>query len=207
MDVIREYVVKGGVFMYPIIAFTFWAFLLILERGLFFLQTASRTTRLTKRFCDALDNGGMESARLMLSGETGAFKNVLGTALDNSGLPVAHLEKKVDAVLLKELPSLSRYLNLIATLAGLMPLLGLLGTVTGMIATFKVIALQGTGDAQAMADGISEALITTQAGLVAAVPIILFHNFLATRSTRVVAGIKAALTHLFDHLEHARRNA
>ncbi|OGJ88596.1 MAG: hypothetical protein A2268_08015 [Candidatus Raymondbacteria bacterium RifOxyA12_full_50_37] len=204
MDAVREYFIKGGIFMFPIVGFTFWALLLICERFMFFWQTASRSKRLADRFSETLATGGLEDARTFLQGETGVIKNVLSVALEGAELPLSRLEKKVDTALLKELPALTHYLNIIATLAGLMPLLGLLGTVTGMITTFKVIALQGTGDAQAMADGIAEALITTQAGLVATVPIILFHVFLSNRSASIVSVLKASLTHLFEYLEEHR---
>jgi biopolymer transport protein ExbB len=125
----------------------------------------------------------------------------LQTALDHADQVQAKIEKKVDARLLEELPQLGKYLNTAATLGALMPILGLLGTVTGMIATFKVIALQGTGDAQALADGISEALITTQSGLVAAVPIILGHNFLTNRYHKIVAVVKECVVKVLDYIE------
>jgi len=78
--------------------------------------------------------------------------------------------------------SLDRHLGLIGVLAALAPLLGLLGTVTGMIATFDIISIFGTGNARAMAGGISEALITTQTGLVVAIPGLYMSNFLNRRS-------------------------
>ncbi|MFH1760904.1 MAG: MotA/TolQ/ExbB proton channel family protein, partial [bacterium] len=149
----------------------------------------------------ALGNGGIPDAMAFIKSQKGVLKNVLQAALDNSSLPLAKIEKKLDGILLDQLPKLSRFLNLIATLGTLMPMLGLLGTVTGMIATFKVIALQGTGDAQAMADGISEALITTQAGLVAAIPIILGHTFLSNRLSRIVAVVKESTARVMDFLE------
>jgi biopolymer transport protein ExbB len=78
----------------------------------------------------------------------------------------------------------------IAILASVAPLLGLLGTVTGMITTFMVIATSGTGDAKALASGISEALITTQTGLVIAVPGLFLANFLRRRSNNLEARIQ-----------------
>jgi biopolymer transport protein ExbB len=204
MQAIQEYFLKGGVFMYPIAAFSFWAMLLILERVIFFLQVSGRTTRMHQRFLAALEGGGLEGARAFLAGQHGILKNVLSAAIERAHLPAQKINQKVDTVLLDQLPGLSRFLNLIATLGTLLPMLGLLGTVTGMIATFKVIALQGTGDAQAMADGISEALITTQAGLVAAIPIVLCHTFLSNRVSKLVAVIRASVTRLLDFLENEK---
>ena len=80
------------------------------------------------------------------------------------------LELKLDEAILREIPALERWQGLIKLLAAVAPLLGLLGTVTGMIATFQAITQYGTGDPKMMADGISQALVTTVLGLVAAIP-------------------------------------
>lgn len=92
---------------------------------------------------------------------------------------------KLDDAILKELPKLEGGLNLVKVLAATAPLLGLLGTVIGMINTFQAITLFGTGDPQIMASGISEALVTTVLGLIAAIPLLLLHAFAAGASRRV----------------------
>ncbi|MFC2954128.1 MotA/TolQ/ExbB proton channel family protein [Marinicaulis aureus] len=92
---------------------------------------------------------------------------------------------KLDDAILKEVPKLEGGLNLIKVLAAVAPLLGLLGTVIGMINTFQAITLFGTGDPQIMASGISEALVTTVLGLVAAIPLLLLHAFAAGAAKRV----------------------
>ncbi len=79
----------------------------------------------------------------------------------------------------------NKYINTILVMAAIAPLLGLLGTVAGMIKTFDVIAFFGTGNAKAMAGGISEALITTQTGLIVAVPGLILGNFLSRRAQRI----------------------
>lgn len=92
---------------------------------------------------------------------------------------------KLDDAILKEIPRLEGGLNLIKVLAAVAPLLGLLGTVIGMINTFQAITLYGTGDPQIMASGISEALVTTVLGLIAAIPLLLLHAFASGASRRV----------------------
>ena len=92
---------------------------------------------------------------------------------------------KLDDAILKEVPRLEGGLNLIKVLAAVAPLLGLLGTVIGMINTFQAITLYGTGDPQIMASGISEALVTTVLGLIAAIPLLLLHAFASGASRRV----------------------
>lgn len=81
--------------------------------------------------------------------------------------------------------AISRHVNTILVLAAIAPLLGLLGTVVGMIKTFDVISMFGTGDAKSMASGISEALITTQTGLIVAVPGLILGNFIFRRAERI----------------------
>ncbi len=118
--------------------------------------------------------------------------NPLGRVLKaykaNESVDVETLELKLDDAILKEMPALERGLSMLKVMAAVAPLLGLLGTVTGMIETFQAITLFGTGDPKLMAGGISQALITTVLGLCAAIPILLLHAVAAGRS-KVVMGI------------------
>jgi biopolymer transport protein ExbB len=96
------------------------------------------------------------------------------------------LQKHLDEAILRELPSLKRGLRMLAIFAAVAPLLGLLGTVTGMIETFQSITLFGTGDPKLMSGGISQALVTTELGLAVAIPLVLVHSLLSGRSNRVI---------------------
>lgn len=112
--------------------------------------------------------------------------NPLGRMLqiyaDNRTLDTETLELKLEEGLLKETASLDRFLWLIKVVSAVAPLLGLLGTVTGMINTFQIITLYGTGDPKMMAGGISEALVTTMLGLYAAIPLVLMHSVVSNLS-------------------------
>ena len=103
----------------------------------------------------------------------------------NTSADVETLGLKLDDAVLKELPKLEGGLNLIKVIAAIAPLMGLLGTVVGMIITFQQITLFGTGDPQIMAGGISQALVTTVLGLIAAIPLLLLHAF-ASGSAKAV---------------------
>lgn len=96
------------------------------------------------------------------------------------------LEVKMNEVIIKYLPLVEKGINTIKIFAAVGPLLGLLGTVTGMIATFQTITLFGTGDPKLMAGGISMALITTVLGLVCAIPLLLLHTFVANKSKKII---------------------
>lgn len=130
---------------------------------------------------------------------------VLGVYEKNRKVDTETLELKLDEAILKETPGLVKYVGFLKIVAVVAPLLGLLGTVTGMILTFQAITLFGAGDPKLMAGGISQALVTTMLGLWVAIPMTLLHSFVNTRSKAVIhileeqsAGIIAA------HNEKAR---
>lgn len=116
--------------------------------------------------------------------------NPLGRVLkvyeDNRGIEPEDLERKLDEVIVRESGRAERFIWIVKVVAGAAPLLGLLGTVTGMIRTFQAITLFGTGDPKLMAGGISEALVTTMLGLIVAVPTVLMYAALTNSSKRLV---------------------
>ena len=100
---------------------------------------------------------------------------------ENKHLDLETIKRRVDAVMFADLADIRKGLQVVKVLAAVAPLMGLLGTVTGMIGTFQAITLFGTGDPKLMAGGISQALITTVLGLCAAIPLLLSHSFLTSR--------------------------
>lgn len=128
-----------------------------------------------------------------------ALGRILKVYQENKNADASNLELKLDEAILRELPSIESGINVIKIFAAIAPLLGLLGTVLGMIATFQTITLFGTGDPRMMAGSISMALVTTAQGIIAALPLILTHSIVASRSKSIVhildeqtAGIIAA---------------
>ena len=111
---------------------------------------------------------------------------VLKVAEDNKGMDGESLELKLEEAVLKERPAIESGLNLLKIISMVAPLLGLLGTVTGMIITFQAITIFGAGDPKAMAGGISGALVTTVLGLVVAIPTVLMHTLVNGRAKRVL---------------------
>ena len=111
---------------------------------------------------------------------------VLQVAADNPGLDPESLELKLHEAVLKERPEIESGLNLLKVISMVAPLMGLLGTVTGMIITFQMITLFGAGDPKAMAGGISQALITTVLGLVVAIPTVLMHTLVNGKAQRIL---------------------
>lgn len=128
--------------------------------------------------------------RNQMKNDTPSDNNPLGRILqvyhENRNVDVETLELKLDEAILRETPALERFLTIIKIISAVAPLFGLLGTVTGMIATFQAITLFGAGDPKLMADGISQALVTTVLGLTVAIPTLLLHSFVSGMSKRVI---------------------
>jgi biopolymer transport protein ExbB len=115
---------------------------------------------------------------------------IMQVYVKNPDVDTETLGLKLDEAILKEMPKIQRGLGALALLAAVSPLLGLLGTVTGIIETFQSITLYGTGDPRVMSGGISQALVTTVMGLLVAIPLLLSHSFLSSKSN--------ALIHILD---------
>jgi biopolymer transport protein ExbB len=166
-----ERVQQGGVVGYTILALGAIAVLIALERMITLSITGSKVNRQLK------DNTPRENNPL---------GRVLAVHGKNPNADTETLELKLGEAILKETPSLQRGILFIKVVSVVAPLLGLLGTVVGMIQTFQAMALFGTGDASVMAGGISTALMTTVLGLVVAIPTVLLHTFVNGKSRRIV---------------------
>jgi biopolymer transport protein ExbB len=139
---------------------------------------------------------------------TASEGNPLGRVLkvydDNKDVDVETLELKLSEAILRESPKLTRNITLIQVISVVAPLLGLLGTVIGMITTFQAITLFGAGDPKTMAGGISQALVTTVLGLVVAIPTTLLHSVVAAQSRSVIHVLEEQSAGIIaDHAEQA----
>ncbi|MCY4045516.1 MAG: MotA/TolQ/ExbB proton channel family protein [Cellvibrionales bacterium] len=162
---------QGGIVGYVITFIGFCALLLAIWRLLVLMGVRGKVSRQLKS--DAL-----------------SADNPLGRVLKEAESAPAHdteaMELKLNEAILKELPRLTSGEALLKIIAAVAPLLGLLGTVTGMILTFQAITIYGAGDPKAMAGGISSALITTVLGLIVAIPTIVLHTFVSSSSKGVI---------------------
>ena len=126
-----------------------------------------------------------KTAQTKQAGSSNPLARIFQAYEDARNDDVEALELRLDEAILKETPKIDSLVNLIKVLAAVSPMMGLLGTVVGMIRTFTQITLVGTGDPKTMADGISQALVTTVEGLVAAIPLILLHAFVSAKARSV----------------------
>jgi biopolymer transport protein ExbB len=192
---LADYLRAGGVVMVPLILVSLVMWLLIVDRALFI--------RRLRR-----DDMNLEHAlRLIGSGEPleqGRHSGII-TLLVIRFIAARSGVRELDRHILEEIimglqRSLSERLATIGVLAAIAPLLGLLGTVLGMVTTFDVMAVFGTGNAKAMAGGISSALITTQTGLLVAIPGLYMKAFLDRRATNLGKRLSAAGLYLRRHI-------
>ncbi|MFT6902291.1 MAG: biopolymer transport protein ExbB [Colwellia sp.] len=170
--VLMEFYHQGGTVGYAITVLLVIGFLIALERMIFLSTVSSRIKTQEKDLENPTDN------------------NPLGRLIkvyhENRNVDAETLELKLDEAILRETPKIDRGINLIKMFAAIAPLMGLLGTVIGMIMTFQTITLFGTGDPKIMAGDISLALVTTALGLICALPLILIHSVVAGKSKSVL---------------------
>jgi biopolymer transport protein ExbB len=183
---LEAYLRAGGVVMVPLALVSVVMWVLIADRALFF-RRLHRKNMEARTAWDHIRADRMPDPRRF----RGAVSVLVAQFLSRrSGDP--DLDRFIlDEAVHKVSRSLNDYLALIGVLAAVAPFLGLLGTVTGMIATFDVLAVFGTGNAKAMAGGISEALVTTQTGLLVAIPGLYMKGFLDRRSRNLQQRIAA----------------
>jgi biopolymer transport protein ExbB len=183
---LEGYLAAGGVVMLPLVVVSLVMWMLILDRALFF----RRLYRKNMSFQQAWDH--VHAHRMPDPRQFRGVISVLVSRFMRSRSGDSALDRFVlDEIVLGINRSTSDYLSVIGVLAAMAPLLGLLGTVTGMIDTFDVLAVFGTGNAKAMAGGISEALITTQTGLLVAIPGLYMKGFLERRARNLQQRISA----------------
>ena len=169
---LRERIDQGGTIALIIIGLGIFGLLMAAWRGAYLSVVYLRISRQMRSVTSPRDSNPL--GRVLLAAE--------GIRLDEEEL----LQLKLDEAVLAEMPALERGNGVIKLLAATSPLLGLLGTVTGMILTFQAISLFGTGDPKLMAGGISQALVTTVLGLVVAIPLLFSHSIIAYMSRSVV---------------------
>lgn len=180
-----EILVRGGPVMVPIIAVSLAAWVIVFARMFAIKRESLELGEFLWRLESRLRTGGRESALELCWESELSMASMLG-ALFTSGKKRAISRKARRRMVSKAVQVVhgrtARQLPLLVTLAAAATLLGLLGTVAGMVSSFGVVTLHGTGEPALLAKGISQALITTEAGLVVALPLLLMHSYLQSRA-------------------------
>jgi biopolymer transport protein ExbB len=182
---------QGGFIVWPILVIGVAALLLIAERVWFLRRNRFDAGGLFNQLRPLIRAGDWEkSVALCQQDGDKPLPRVLRAGLGYHAMQREDLENGLQEAILGEIPRLERFLSTLAVLASIAPLLGLLGTVTGMINTFQIITFHGTSDPRLMSGGISEALVTTMLGLGVAIPIMLCHSLLSRRVETIIAQLE-----------------
>jgi biopolymer transport protein ExbB len=189
-DTLLEHLDKGGVWVYPILAFAFISTLVALIK-LFQIYTIRQPAAAeVHKIVKALREGDRKQALAMANSQPHPARSMLVSAVENADEAPELVEEVMYECMLTTQPRLERFLNIIALTAATAPLLGLLGTVTGIIKTFKLMSIHGAGDPKPLISGISEALITTELGLVLAIPALVLHALLSRKVSGIMSHIE-----------------
>ena len=172
-----ELVKAGGWLMIPILLCSVVAMAIVIER--FWALRASKVAprKLLAQVWVWVQNTELDKDKMRTLKQQSMLGSVFAAGLNNSAKGREVMKESIEEQASHVAHEMERYLNTLGTVAAVTPLLGLLGTVIGMIKVFNEIMLQGTGNANILAGGISEALITTAAGLSVAIPAVIFHRY------------------------------
>ncbi len=186
---IKDRIEQGGIVGYCIIALGIVGLLIAIWRWFGLTGDSRRVSAQLKRETASTDN---------------PLGRVLAAYESNRGADTETVELKLSEAALKEMPGLTKGLLFIKVVSAVAPLMGLLGTVTGMIKTFQVITLYGAGDPKMMAGGISQALMTTVLGLVVAIPMVLLHTVVSGQSRKIINILQSQSAGIVA--QHSERN-
>ena len=186
MDLLRS----GGPVLIAILLVSLYALYLFFTRLLKLSKERMDVDRLMVRVNAAVRERNLEMALVACENHGGPIARVLKAALTRLPYGRAAVEAAFQEATLEEEQQLTKGLRPLGTIAQVAPLLGLLGTVTGMIIAFSEISQQGTGNPAALADGIGQALVTTAAGLIVAIPALIGYNYLSSRVDNILLEIE-----------------
>ncbi len=200
-----EIVVAGGWMMVPILLCSALAMGIVAERFWTLRPHKLAPQDLLSQVQVWLERGELDAGRLRAVRDNSQLGVILAAALANRHAGRDVMKERIEESASKVVHDLARFLNPLGTIAAITPLLGLLGTVIGMIDVFSAIMIHGTGDAARLAGGISQALITTAAGLTVAIPAIVFHRFFLRRVDEITVTMEQAAAHLLEHVSNEER--
>jgi len=199
-----ELVQAGGWLMVPILLCSVIAAAICVER-FWTLRTAQIVPRnLLAQVWDWIKNNDMDNRKLRELRLGSPLGQILAAGITNHRRGREQMKEAIEEVANHVVHEMERYLNTLGTVAAIAPLLGLLGTVIGMIKVFTSIKLEGTGNAALLAGGISEALITTAAGLTVAIPSLFFYRFFQRRVDELVISMEQEALKLVEVLNSDR---
>ncbi len=202
-----QIIIKGGWLMIPLGLCSILAVAIIIEKLITLKIMEKQTEKFTKKALKILesnDNRKIDRIIALCEIAPSSLSRILQAGI---GKGKEETKEAVEDAGSSEIPYIEKHLRILGTIVTISPLLGLLGTVMGMIKAFNVISIQGVGDPGALAGGISEALITTAVGLSIAIPSLVFYNYFAHRSERLTHTLEKNSSNFLELLSEGGKNA
>jgi len=178
---------KGGIIMGLILVISFAGLVIVIERLIYFRRIRVDEAKMLYRIKVTLEKGHFDEALSICENNPSPFTNLMRVGIENRRFDRRAIKELILEAANQEIPKLERSLSALGTIAHVAPLLGLLGTVTGNIKAFGVLGSFGAvGDPGMLAMGISEALLTTAAGIIVAIPALGFYNYLVSKVNHMI---------------------
>ncbi len=196
-----HYLEVGGPILWVLVIISIGAFAVVLERIVFFARNEKNVgSNFRGEILSLVANKKIDEAIALCDTKKSCVASAVKKFLQKAprGIDVQDYEFILKEITIKETSPYESRLNLLASVISISPMLGLLGTVTGMIRAFTNISKYGTGDAAIVADGIAEALLTTAAGLMIAIPVIVVYNYLNRRLEKMENEIDDVVTNIIN---------
>ena len=196
-----HYLEVGGPILWVLVIISIGAFAVVLERIIFFARNEKNVgSNFRDEILSLVANKKIDEAIALCDTKKSCVASAVKKFLQKAprGIDVQDYEFILKEITIKETSPYESRLNLLASVISISPMLGLLGTVTGMIRAFTNISKYGTGDAAIVADGIPEALLTTAAGLMIAIPVIVVYNYLNRRLEKMENEIDDVVTNIIN---------
>jgi biopolymer transport protein ExbB len=181
MKTVFEVFNKGGVTMYFIMLCSIVMLAVVLEKFYNLRSVHTNADEIISTVANLIKKGEIKGALAFLKQTPGVLPRILETGIHRYEYSREGIENAINNSIQKQIPVLDKYLGVLGTVAAIAPLFGLLGTITGMINSFSKIATEGTTGPAVIATGVYEALYTTAAGLIVAIPAVIFYNYFKQR--------------------------
>jgi biopolymer transport protein ExbB len=192
-----EIMEKGGIIMWIILALSLIAAVLIIERLFYFRKIRVDEEKMISRLKSTLQKGHFDEAMSICENNPSPITNLMKVGIEHRGYSPDTIKGAILDAANLEIPRMEKHLPALGTITHIAPLLGLLGTVTGNISAFGVLGKFGAvGDPGLLAKGISEALLTTAAGLIVAIPAIIFYNYLVNKVNHTILWLENRVNEL-----------
>lgn len=197
---------KGGVIMVIILGISFVGLMIIIERLIYFRRIRVDEAKMLNRIKITLEKGHFDEALSICENNPSPFTNLMRVGIENRRFERPAIKELILEAANQEVPKLERFLSALGTIAHVAPLLGLLGTVTGNIEAFGVLGSFGAvGDPSLLAKGISEALLTTAAGIIVSIPALGFYNYLVSKVNHMIIQMENRVNEMLLILRGAQR--